>query len=80
VHDGNEQAEADVKDEIARPKNARTNYDDEGEFVLSDGRKLDKRAYIAGILKVTFETAKSDIDSIRVLGDGAVETGTWNAR
>jgi uncharacterized protein (TIGR02246 family) len=56
-------------------------FDDEGQFISGDGRIFDKQAYVADYTdpKRTFETVKSDIASVRVLGDTAIEIGTWNA-
>jgi uncharacterized protein (TIGR02246 family) len=56
-------------------------FDDDGQFVLPDGRLMDKWSYIARLTRasVTIDTAESTIGSIRVFGDTAIESGTWTA-
>jgi uncharacterized protein (TIGR02246 family) len=53
-------------------------FDDDGRFVTDDGRVLDKKGYIADYVnEKTYESSASEGVSIRVLGDMAIETGTW---
>lgn len=56
-------------------------YDDEGRFVESDGRVFDKAAKIRLICRpaVTHAESASEIESIRLFGDAAVETGVWTS-
>jgi uncharacterized protein (TIGR02246 family) len=55
-------------------------YEDEGQFILIDGRHVEKQAYIAEHLRRILTESKSSKQVIRSIGDGvAVETGTFLA-
>ncbi|TWT84546.1 hypothetical protein CA13_60260 [Planctomycetes bacterium CA13] len=56
--------------------------DDEGHFTTEDGKILNKQDYISDCLShhsdsMQFETSDSVDVTVRVLGDTAIQTGTW---
>jgi ketosteroid isomerase-like protein len=56
-------------------------YDDDGVFVMDDGRRLTKQQYLddATDPAVTLDTSVSEVSSLRIFGDTAIENGTWTA-
>jgi ketosteroid isomerase-like protein len=56
-------------------------FDDNGQFIGSDSRVFDKKAYLAEYTdpKTTYESARVEDRAIRVLGDTAIETGRFIA-
>ena len=54
---------------------------DDGQFILSDGQKLDKKNYIARLTRpeMVLETGDSQIESIRLHAETAIETGIWRS-
>ena len=54
--------------------------DDEGQFIAEDGKVFDKKGQIASYVDdKSYDSSASEGITVRVVGNTAIETGTWTA-